>query len=177
MRRCWPSQKLLCYCQHIKNLLNAFLHSFLQYSRFYGPMNEKVESVFDHTHSKTIETTFSFPEFAPALKKICLLYLCIFQKQSVLEACDQVGHTHFDHAHPKNLRLTFNLCEFLSSYKKPGYFIDLIWRYGSLKNPAIWLSDNILAHISGTNIFPNMGFVQKRSKYYKFSLETKFSKN
>ena len=48
--------------------------------------------------------------------------------------------------------------------KKIGYFIDLFWRYGWLKNPAIWLAENILAHISGTKIFPNMGFVQEHSK-------------
>ena len=32
--------------------------------------------------------------------------------------------------------------------KKSGYFIDLFWRYFRLKNPAIWLAENILAHIS-----------------------------
>ena len=41
--------------------------------------------------------------------------------------------------------------------KKSGYFIDLFWRYGWLKNPAVWLAENILAHISGTRIFPDMG--------------------
>ena len=34
--------------------------------------------------------------------------------------------------------------------KKSGYFIDLFWSYGWLKNPAIWLAENILAHILGT---------------------------
>ena len=33
-----------------------------------------------------------------------------------------------------------------------------------LKNPAIWLAENIFAHISGTKIFPNMGFVQEHNK-------------
>ena len=47
---------------------------------------------------------------------------------------------------------------------KSGYFIDLIWRYGWLKNPAIWLSVNILGHIYETKILPNMGFVQEQSK-------------
>ena len=28
----------------------------------------------------------------------------------------------------------------------------MFWRYGWLKNPAIWLAENNLAHISGTNI-------------------------
>ena len=59
---------------------------------------------------------------------------------------------------------TFNLCEFASTCKKSGYFIDLFWRYGWLKNPAIWLAENILVHISGTRISPNMGFVQEHSK-------------
>ena len=31
--------------------------------------------------------------------------------------------------------------------------IDLFWRYCWLKNPAIWLAENILAHISWTKIF------------------------
>ena len=28
--------------------------------------------------------------------------------------------------------------------------MDLFWRYGWLKNPAIWLAENILVHISVT---------------------------
>ena len=67
-----------------------------------------------------------------------------------------------DHSHPKKIWSTFNLSEFVSTCKKSGYFIDLFWRYGWLKNPAIWLAENILAHISG--IFPSMGFVQEQSK-------------
>ena len=48
--------------------------------------------------------------------------------------------------------------------QKSGYFIDLFWRYGWLKNPAIGLAENILAHISGMKIFPDMRFVQENSK-------------
>ena len=59
-----------------------------------------------------------------------------------------------DHAQLKIFWSTFNLCEFVSKCKKSGYFIDLFWRYGWLKNPAIWLAENILAHISGANTFP-----------------------
>ena len=47
--------------------------------------------------------------------------------------------------------------------KKSGYFIDLFWRYGRLKNPAIWLAENIFAYISGKK-FPNMEFVQEHRK-------------
>ena len=43
--------------------------------------------------------------------------------------------------------------------KNSGYCTDLFWRYGWLKNPTIWLAENILAHISGTRIFPNTGFI------------------
>ena len=31
----------------------------------------------------------------------------------------------------------------------------MFWRYGWLKNPAIWLAANVLAHISGTKIIQN----------------------
>ena len=57
-----------------------------------------------------------------------------------------------------------NSCEFVSTCKKSGYFIDLFWRYGWLKNPAIWSAENILAHISATKIFPSMGSLQGHSK-------------
>ena len=69
-----------------------------------------------------------------------------------------------DHAHHKTFWSTFNLREFVSTCKKSGYFINLFWRYGWLKNPAIWLAENILAHISEQKIFPNMTFVQEHGK-------------
>ena len=36
--------------------------------------------------------------------------------------------------------------------KKSGYFVNLFYRYVWLKNPAIWLADNILDHIFRTTI-------------------------
>ena len=74
----------------------------------------------------------------------------------------------FDHDHPKRFWSTFDLCEFVSTCKESGYFITFFWRYSWLKNPAIWLAENILAHISGTKIFPIMPFVQKQGKKYIF---------
>ena len=47
---------------------------------------------------------------------------------------------------------------------KSGYFTDLLWRYGWLKNAAIWLPENILSYISKIKIFPNMGLVQKETQ-------------
>ena len=38
---------------------------------------------------------------------------------------------------------------------------DLIWRFQSFKNTAIWLVESILAHISGTRFLPNIYYVQK----------------
>ena len=64
----------------------------------------------------------------------------------------------------KNFWSSFNLREFVSTCKKSGYFIDLFWRYAQLKNPAIWLAENIFVHISGTKISLIMRFVQKHSK-------------
>ena len=50
-----------------------------------------------------------------------------------------------------------NLCEFLSTCKKWGHFTYSFWRYGWLKNTAIWLAEHILAHVSVTNTFTNIG--------------------
>ena len=36
--------------------------------------------------------------------------------------------------------------------QKSDYFTDLFWMYGWLKNPAIWLAENILVPISSTKI-------------------------
>ena len=44
--------------------------------------------------------------------------------------------------------------------------IDLFWWYGRIKNPSIWLAKNILAHILGPKVFPNMGFVPEQNKQY-----------
>ena len=44
---------------------------------------------------------------------------------------------------------------------KSSYFTDLFWR---LENLDTWLADNILAHISGKNFFPNMWFTQEHKK-------------
>ena len=126
--------------------------------------------IFDQAHPKIIEITFCFPVFAPPCKK-SFHFINSFLRYS------QLATPISGHAHPNIFWSTFNLCKFVSTCKKSGYFIDLFWRYGWLKNPAIWLAENILAHISGTRIFPNMGFVQEHSKWYKSSLYNKFSKN
>ena len=43
-----------------------------------------------------------------------------------------------------------------------------IFDHAQLKIPdqllTIWLAENILAHISGTKMFPNVGFVQEHNK-------------
>ena len=82
----------------------------------------------------------------------------ILEIQSIWESCDQTGDTQtvFD-----QLFIYMNLYQHVEI---TGYFTDLFWRYGWLKNPAIWLAENILCSISGTKIFPNMQFVQEHSE-------------
>ena len=115
---------------------------------------------FDHFHIKSIEITFSFPEFAPACKKLVNSINSFLRYSPV----DRLDTPISDHAHPKIFRSTFNLCDFVSTFKISDYFIDLFWIYGWLKNPAILLAGNILAHVSETNIFSNMRFVQEHCK-------------
>ena len=97
------------------------------------------------------------------MQKISSFRQFIHEIQAVVESYDQAGHTHFRPTHP-NFWSTFNLCKFVSTCKQSGYFIDLFWRYGWSKNPAIWLAENILAHVSGTEIFSKMWFVQEHRK-------------
>ena len=119
--------------------------------------------ISERTHLKLIETTFSFIEFASA---------CKYQFIQLVNSWDTVNFSPvsrlsmpiFDHVHPKHFWSTFNIFELVSTWKKSGYFINLFRRYGWLKNLAIWLAEEILAHISGTKIFPNMGFVLEHNK-------------
>ena len=48
---------------------------------------------FDDIHPKIIEITLSVPEFAPTYKKISSFHQLILEIESVLEFCDQAGHT------------------------------------------------------------------------------------
>ena len=98
-------------------------------------MNKIVTPIFEHAHQKITKTTFGFPEIAPACKK----------NQFIPSVCSwdtvnfrvPTGHTH---AQPKIFWSTFNFSKFESTCKKSGCFIDLFWRYGCLKNLAIyWL--------------------------------------
>ena len=71
-----------------------------------------------------------------------------------------------DHAQPNIFWSIFNWREFVLTYKKTGRLIDLFWRYGWLKNPVIWLAENILGHVTGTKIFPNIRFVQEHINFH-----------
>ena len=111
--------------------------------------------IIDHNHPKIIELTFNFPEFAPSCKKINLLHLFILERQSISDSHDHTSHSFLTLPNQKCFWSTYNLCEFAPICNKSGCFIDLFWRYDWLKNPAIWLDENILVHISGKN-FPQI---------------------
>ena len=51
--------------------------------------------IFDHDHLKITEATFSFPEFPTALKKLVYSISYILEIKSILESCEQTGHTQF----------------------------------------------------------------------------------
>ena len=57
---------------------------------------EKISLIHNsfNIHPKIIEITFSFPEFAPACKKISSFHHLILETQSVLESFNQAAHTH-----------------------------------------------------------------------------------
>ena len=120
--------------------------------------------IFDHTHLKIIEATFSFPDFVTTLKKSAYAICAFLRYSQFYSPVTRLATPIFDQTHLKFFWWTFNLFEFVSTCEKPGYFICFFWRYGWLKNSAIWMAENILANISRTKIFPKMGFVEKHSK-------------
>ena len=101
-------------------------------------MNQMAIPNSDHPHPKLIEII----EFAPACKiSVHLIYS--FLKYSQFQSpMTRLAKPIFDHAHPQIFWSTFNLCELVSTYK--NQVISLFWRYGWLKNPEIWLAENIL---------------------------------
>ena len=109
----------------------------------------------------------------------------------ILEFHDQTGHIHFWPCRPLNFQRPFNLDEFVPACRKSvnswdtvnlrvqrSDLLNLLWRNSSFRNYAIWLAESILAYISGTRFFPNIGFVQEHSKFIieqiQWKLMTKF---
>ena len=155
------------YCITVSMQKISTIHKLIQQILGYHELNDHAR--FWPCPPKNHWNNFLLSWICPTTKKISSFQQFILEIQPILESRDQTGHIHFWPCQSENV-LTFNLCEFVSTGKKSGYFIDLFWRYAWLKNPAIWLTENILAHISGTRIFPDMIFVQEHSKLYKFSL-------
>ena len=92
---------------------------------------------------------------------LCQLASSSLEKQSFSESRDQIGKTHFDNAQPRKI---FNqLLIFANLYQHVKNY-NLCWRNGWFKSPGIWLAETVLAYISGTRFFPNIGFVQELSK-------------
>ena len=105
--------------------------------------------IFDQAHSKIIEITFCFPEFTPPCKK-SVHFLNAFLRYSQFRVLWPNWSHPFLTTHIQKFLDQLLIYVNLYDMTKPGYFIDLFWRYGWLKNAAIWLAENILAHISGT---------------------------
>ena len=59
---------------------------------------------------------------------------------------------------------------------KMRLFTNLCWSYKWLKNPAIWLAESILAHISGARFFPNMGLCRNIANNINFHYRTNSEK-
>ena len=124
----------------------------------------------DHAHfwagpPKNHWNNFLLSWICTTMQKISSFHPFFLEIQPILESRDQTGHSHF---WPRQSKTFFDqLLIYVNLYqhaKKSGYFTDLFWRYGWLKNIAIWLADNILTHIWRTKISPNMESVQERSK-------------
>ena len=111
-----------------------------------------------------------------SMQKISSFHQFLLEKQPILESRDQNDHTHFWQHPSKNISINFNLCEFVSTCKKSGYFIDLLWRYGWLKNPAIWLAENILAPSQEQKFSQTWDLCRNRANNINFHYRTNSEK-
>ena len=82
-------QKDYCITGNMQKI--SSIHTLIQ--QILGP-HELVTPIFGHTHPEISEITFSFSQSPPALKK-SVHYQFILEILSILESCDQTGHTHF----------------------------------------------------------------------------------
>ena len=93
--------------------------------------------ISDHALPKIIEITFSFLQFAPEYK---------ISVHSIYHSWDTVSFRVLwqDWPHPfmtmSTQKVFDQLLIYMNLYQldKSGYFIHLFWRYGWLKNLAIW---------------------------------------
>ena len=137
---------------------------FLKYSQFYSPVTRLAIQIFDHAHLKNFQPPFILCRFLQLPKNQLIPSVHSWDKATILESQNQIGHTHFWLGPTKKFWSTFNFCEFVSRYKKWGSLIDLFWRNCWFENPGTWLAASILAYISETRFLTNMGFLHEHCR-------------
>ena len=70
--------------------LSSIRKFILNVQQILGSHELKSLTIFDHAHSKIIESIFNLSEFVPVRKK-AVYFICSF----LLEPRNQTGHTHF----------------------------------------------------------------------------------
>ena len=89
---CWSNQNIIASQSACKKI--SSIHEVIQ--QILGYQILIATPIFDHTHPQISEITFSFSEFSPVCKKISSFHQFTLEIQSILESCDQTGHTYFD---------------------------------------------------------------------------------
>ena len=152
---------LLHHSQHAKNQLNSWTCSY-NTTDFSASWTKWRHPFLTMPTKKTIEITFS-----SCKKSVHSIYSSLRCSQFRVLWPDwphpflpRLATPIFDHAYPKSFWSTFSLCEFASIRLFHRFLLETQLK----KYPAIWLAENILAHTSGTKIFPYWGFVQEHRK-------------
>ena len=125
----------------------------LQVRQILGSYELNGHTIFDHAHPKIIESTFSSPEFPPACKKPFHSIYSFLRYCQFLSPVTRLATPIFEHVQHKRFFINFKCMGICITSKKSRNFIPLFWRYGWLNNPAIWLAENILAHIKFFHIW------------------------
>ena len=127
--------------------------------------------IFDHTHPKIIDITFSFSEFALTCKKSAYSNNSFLRYSQFLGSATRLATPISDQAHPKIFWSAFNLCEIVSACKKTNkqtkklrYFHWFVLEIRLIKKSCNLIDWGYSGPYLWKNLFPNMGFVQEHNK-------------
>ena len=138
--------------QHEKKYLYSIC-SFLRYKSIFRVLwLDWLRPFSANPHPKHFSSAFNFCDHVSTYKK--LVY-------SICSFIPSVPSSDRDYEMKKSVN---SICSFLryNQFKKWGCFIDLFWRNGWFKNPAVWTSESVSTYISETRSFT--GFEQEPSK-------------
>ena len=148
------NSSLLSFCDNANILHTCYFHNFRQ--AWLWPV-------------KTIMLAYRKRWCLSSCKK-SYLSLTLFRNITKIFLSCYFGYFWHNLPYPRSeIALTCRKLWCLSANKKSTWSLNFCYRYYTLKNPAVWLTKNILGNSSRTRILPDMGFAIESQESKKLS--------